>query len=513
VWRTLEIALTLDEPESRLAERAAAELGLDPGGLELRVLRRSLDARRGAPPVLRYRVEVAPRGTARTDIPAATSPPAALRRHGHVLVIGSGPAGSFAALRLCEAGFGVTIIERGKPVQPRRHDLAQVTRGHLDVDSNYCFGEGGAGTFSDGKLYTRSKDRAGIADVLATLVRFGAPTEILVEARPHIGSNRLPKVLLALRAHLEARGVAYVWGDPMVDLLLAGGRVAGVRLRSGAEHTGLAVVLAVGHSARDWYELCARAGVAAEPKPLAVGARVEHPQALIDEMQYGRYATHPQLPAAFYHLTAQVGRRGVYSFCMCPGGWIVPAATEPGGLVTNGMSLSRRDSPFANAALVVTVGPEDYGAGDLLAGMRYQRQIEEAAFTLGGGGLRAPGQRLDDFLAGRPSREVPPTSYRPGVVPGEVTPALPEPVASALRGALRSWQRRVPSFVTREAALVGVETRTSAPVRILRDDETFESPSHPGLYPVGEGAGYAGGIVSAALDGMRAAERIAARLG
>jgi len=425
--------------------------------------------------------------------------------------VGSGPAGTFAALRLLEGGLLPTVVELGKPVQPRRYDLARLTRGQLEPDSNYCFGEGGAGTFSDGKLYTRAKDRSGVERLLETLVRFGARADILVEARPHIGSNRLPRLLLALRAHLEGAGVRYRWCDPVTDLLLVRGRVAGVRLRSGAELPADAVVLAVGHSARPMYELAARLGIAGRPKPFAVGARVEHPQPLIDEIQYGGWAGHPRLPAAFYHLTAQIGPRGVYSFCMCPGGWIVPSATEPGGLVTNGMSLSRRDSPFANAALVVTVDQEDFGGDDLLAGVRLQRQIETAAFALGGGGYRAPAQRLDDFLAGRKSADVPSTSYRPGVLPGDVAVALPPAIVSALRGALVEWGRRLPGFVTREAVLVGVETRTSAPVRLDRDPRTLESPSHPGLYPCGEGAGYAGGIVSAALDGQRVAEQILVR--
>jgi uncharacterized protein len=522
--REIELALGLDEPESRLRDLAAARLGRRPETIAVRILRRSLDARKGRAPVLRYRLEVS-NADADADANADDSAPAlhaptlpqrSLARSSdttrRVVVVGSGPAGSFAALRLVEAGLHVTLIERGKPVQPRRRDLAELTRGHLDPDSNYCFGEGGAGTFSDGKLYTRTKDRAGVEEVLRTLVRFGASPDIMVDARPHIGSNKLPKVLLALRAHLEACGVAYVWSDPMVDLLRAQDRVRGVRLRSGAEHPGDAVVLAVGHSARDVYELAARLGIAGEPKAFAVGARVEHPQPLIDEIQYGAYARHPRLPAAFYHVTAQIGARGVYSFCMCPGGWIVPSATETDGLVTNGMSLSRRDSPFANAALVVTVEPRDFGGEGLLAGVEFQRRIERAAFDLGGGDFRAPATRLDDFAARRASRDVPDTSYRPGAIPADLARALPESVGDALRGALADWRTRMPAFYTHEAALIGVETRTSAPVRLLRDAETLESPSHAGLYPAGEGAGYAGGIVSAALDGLRVAERIVGRL-
>src|SRR6185436_6154341 len=325
-----------------------------------------------------------------------------------VVIVGSGPAGTWAALRLAEAGGRASILERGKPVQPRRKDLAQLQRGSLDPSSNYCFGEGGAGTYSDGKLYTRAKDRAGVTAVLADLVRFGAPEEIEVESRPHVGSNRLPKVLTALRAHLERAGVEYAFETELAGLRVEGGRVRGVRLAGGGELPADAVVLAVGHSARSVYEAVLADGVTLERKDLAVGVRIEHPQPVIDALQYGKAAGHPRLPPALYELAAEGAGRGVYSFCMCPGGWIVPAATEPEGVVVNGMSLSRRDSPYANAGLVVSVAAEDFApAGDgPLAGVALQRRIEQAAFRVGGGGFRAPAQRLDDFLAGRPSREV-----------------------------------------------------------------------------------------------------------
>jgi hypothetical protein len=404
----------------------------------------------------------------------------------------------------------VTVLEQGKPVQPRRRDLALITRGQLTPGSNYCFGEGGAGTYSDGKLYTRSKDRAGVAGVIADLVRFGAPDEIAVESRPHVGSNRLPRVLTGLREHMATLGVVHRFGATFSGLTVGGGRIRGVTLEDGDEIPADTVVLAVGHSARPVYAWAAAHDVALERKAIAVGVRIEHPQRLIDELQYGAAASHPKLPAAFYELTAQARGRGVYSFCMCPGGWIVPAATEPDGVVVNGMSLSRRDSPYANAGLVVSVAAEDFGpaAAGPLAGIDLQRQIERAAFRAGGGAFRAPAQRLGDFLAGRPSREVGGSSYRPGLAAGDLAAVLPPFVVEAMREGLRVLGARMPGFLLADALLIGAETRTSAPVRLLRDPLTLQSPSVPGLYPCGEGAGYAGGIISAALDGARVADRI-----
>jgi uncharacterized FAD-dependent dehydrogenase len=340
----------------------------------------------------------------------------------------------------------------------------------------------------------------------------------LVESRAHVGSNRLPKILIDLRESLERRGCTYVWDDAVVDLIVRGGRVAGVRCASGRELDGDAVVLAVGHSARSIYERLHALGVALEAKAFAVGARIEHPQPLIDRIQYGRAFEHPRLPAAFYQLTAQVavpdaGERGVYSFCMCPGGWVVDSSTEPGLLATNGMSLKRRDSPFANAALVCTVEPRDYvgqfGDGPL-AGIELQRSIERRAFELGGGGFVAAAQTVQDFRANKPSSTALDSSYRPRVIPGDVRGALPPFVGEALVRALDRFQRMLPGFAAGNtpAQLVGVETRTSSPLRIVRDAATLASPSHPGLYPGGEGAGFAGGIVSAAIDGMRLADAV-----
>jgi uncharacterized FAD-dependent dehydrogenase len=515
---TLDVFLPLDELESGqdLRARAAAALGVSATDIHgVTVIRRSLDSRKGRPIGYALQLEVELHGAGPARAPRAAPP--RLPRPERVVVVGSGPAGTFAALRLAEAGAAVTVVELGKAVQPRRHDLAKlVRRGELDPASNYCFGEGGAGTFSDGKLYTRTKDRAAVREVLDILVDNGADPDIRVDSRPHVGSNQLPRILQGLRARLEGLGVVYRWSDPLVDLVVAGDAVRGARLASGDALPCDRLILAVGHSARAIMELCVARGVALEPKPFAVGVRVEHPQPLIDEIQYGPAFRHPRLPAAFYHVTATVRAadedRGVWSFCMCPGGWIVNSSTEPGRLATNGMSLKRRDSPYANAALIVTVTPRDlarYGGGPL-AGVALQRDLEERAFALGGGGFVAPAQRLVDLVARRGTAAPLRSSYRPGVAGADLAAALPPFVVEALRRAAPVFERTMRGFVSAEAQLVGVETRTSSPVRLARD-AGLQSPSHRGLYPCGEGAGYAGGIVSAAIDGLRVADAILAQ--
>ncbi|MES1207655.1 MAG: FAD-dependent protein [Pseudomonadota bacterium] len=510
-----------DDVEPQLPRLAARGLGWPVADVaSVRVVRRSLDARKGRPLGFRLRCEVsrgdddASAGVDHGPAPAPARWPAG-RPPPRVVVVGSGPAGSWAALRLAEAGVPVTIIERGKPVQPRRTDLARLTRGALNPESNYCFGEGGAGTYSDGKLYTRSKDRLAVASVLRDLVRFGAPPDIEIEARPHVGSNRLPKVLTALREHLERLGVVYRFDSEVTGVKVVAGRVRAVEVGGGGggardELGADAVVLAVGHSARSVYEWAHRQGLPLERKAFAVGVRIEHPQAVIDAIQYGPAAGHRNLPPASYDLTSRGAGRGVYSFCMCPGGWIVPAATEVDGVVVNGMSLSRRDSPYANAGFVVTVDAADMGtaADGPLAGVAFQRRIEQAAFRVGGGAFVAPAQRLDDFLAGRSSASVGSTSYRPGLLAGSLEAVFPPFVVQALREGLQGVGRGMRRFLHPDALLIAAETRTSSPVRFTRDAVTLQSPGFAGLFPAGEGAGYAGGIVSAALDGARVAERI-----
>jgi hypothetical protein len=358
-----------------------------------------------------------------------------------------------------------------------------------------------------------------VRDVLELLVRHGAPDRILVDARPHIGSNKLPKVITQLRAHLEEVGVQFRFGARVSAVLRHDGRVTGVRLSEGTELGADAVVVATGHSARDVYEFLEDAGVRLWPKGFALGVRIEHPQPLINRMQYGRHEGHPKLPNAAYRIAHTEQGRGVFSFCMCPGGFIVPAATEPDGIVVNGMSLSRRDSPFANSGLVVAVEPEDLeraGFRGPLAGVAFQRAIERAAKVAGEQGLRAPATRASDFVRGRASSTTPATSYQPGLTPTNVADVLDATglkLSERLRRALRVFQERLPGYVSDEAVLVGVESRTSSPVRIPRNPATLVSPDLQGLYPCGEGAGYAGGIVSAALDGMRVARAIVERRG
>ncbi|HEX8833314.1 MAG TPA: FAD-binding protein, partial [Abditibacteriaceae bacterium] len=411
-----------------------------------------------------------------------------------------------------------------------RRDLALINReGIVNTDSNYCFGEGGAGTYSDGKLYTRVKDKAAIARVLETLVAHGAHGDILVDAHPHIGSNRLPQIVAAMRESIRSAGGEIHFESRVTDFIIEDNRIRGALLSDGRAFEGDATILASGHSGREIYELLARKQILLEPKPFAMGVRIEHPQPLIDRIQYrnapappeprGNEWRHPKLPAASYRLAHTVEGRGVFSFCMCPGGWIVPSATAPDEVVVNGMSLSRRDSPFANSGMVVSVETEDlapYAAHGDLAGMAFQRDLEILARNAGGNagatGQQAPAQRVTDFLAGRLSSTLPKCSYQPGIVSAPLHEVLPTHFAARLQAGLTHFGKTMRGYVTEEAILVGVESRTSSPVRVPRDGVTLEHPQLQGLFPCGEGAGYAGGIVSAAIDGARSAGACVAKL-
>lgn len=514
--------LGLDEADDDDALRALVAKKLRVPVAELppvELKKRSIDARRGK---LSFHVVVGFTEDAPIDLGAPN--PVDVRPSPRVVIIGAGPAGLYCAYQLARSGIASVIVERGKKVQPRRHDLAGMNqRGEVNAESNYCYGEGGAGTYSDGKLYTRSHKRGDVRDVLEVLALHGAPSDILTDARPHIGSNRLPKVVTGIRERLESVGVEVLFEARVVDLITtqrAGAKVvSGVRLADGRELGADAVVVAGGHSARDLHAMLERHGVKLEAKPFALGVRIEHPQPLINRIQYGRHAGHPKLPSAAYKLAHTVEERGVFSFCMCPGGWVVPASTEEGALVVNGMSLSRRDSPYANSGLVVSVELADLEALGLRgprAGVELQARVEEAAWQAGGGALVAPATRVTDFLEKRGSSTVPGSSYLPGVASADVAEVLDASglrFADRLREALRAFGRNMRGYVTDEAILIATESRTSSPVRVPRDPESLEARELGGLFPCGEGAGYAGGIVSAALDGMRVARAVEARLG
>ncbi|WP_430810523.1 MULTISPECIES: NAD(P)/FAD-dependent oxidoreductase [unclassified Carboxylicivirga] len=435
-----------------------------------------------------------------------------VRNKPEVLIVGAGPGGYFAALRLIEMGLRPIVLERGKGVNERKKDLALLNRNEaVDTESNYAFGEGGAGTFSDGKLYTRSTKRGDFRKILEVFKFHGASNDILVDAHPHIGTDKLPEVIKAMRQSIINAGGEVHFNTRVSNLIIKDERVKGVETAQGDTLYAAAVVLATGHSARDIYYMLDDNKVALEAKTWAMGVRVEHPQELIDQIQYhspkgrGDY-----LPAATYSLSCQMDERGVYSFCMCPGGFIVPAMTDADEMVVNGMSPSRRNSPWANSGMVVEVRPEDIGEFQnkgVLGGLAYQQELERLAFVNGGSGVVAPAQRLADFVDGQLSFDLPECSYVPGLVASPLHFWLPENIGMRLRKGLDYFDRRARGFVTNEALVVGVESRTSSPVRIPRDRVSLQHIQIEGLYPCGEGAGYAGGIASSAIDGERCAEK------
>jgi uncharacterized FAD-dependent dehydrogenase len=448
----------------------------------------------------------------RTDVPFHFQDVTAAQQR--VVIVGAGPAGLFAALELLQHGIKPVILERGKDVRQRRRDLAILNKeGLINPESNYCFGEGGAGTYSDGKLYTRSTKRGDVSRVLHYLVRFGADETILYEAHPHIGTNKLPGIITAMREHIIACGGEVHFEEKLTDIDIRDGKITAALTAKGNRHEADAFMLATGHSARDIYQLLHQKNIQVEAKPFALGVRVEHPQALIDQIQYHCPVRDPWLPPASYSLVEQVQGKGVFSFCMCPGGIIAPAATSPGELVVNGWSPSKRNNPFANSGMVVQIGLEDVMKGiqakaNPLLLHHFQENVERSAYTAGGGKFVAPAQRMTDFVQGRTSSTLPENSYLRGVVPVNMKDVLPDFVFSALQNAFKAFGKKMKGYYTEEATIIAPESRTSSPVRIPREPETLQHPQISNLYPCAEGAGYAGGIVSAAMDGQRVANHL-----
>lgn len=514
----IDIILPLadSENEALWKKRAARKLKLPLKAIwDVRLQKHSIDARKTEIKI-QLRLEVG----VNQKLPAFQAPKLDLvslpKNAPVVVIVGCGPAGMFAALRCIELGKKPIILERGKDASARRFDLAPIMRkGTVIEDSNYCFGEGGAGTFSDGKLYTRATKRGPVRKIYEVLVAHGAPPQILTDAHPHVGSNLLPNVVKAIRQTILDAGGEVRFQAKVTDFILSSDKtkIKGVICHGKEEILGEAVVLATGHSARDIYKLLAKKNILLEQKPFAVGMRIEHPQPLIDSIQYSykNGTERPRmLPAARYRLATKIENRGVHSFCMCPGGFIVPAATENDEVVVNGMSLARRDSPFANSGMVVTIEPEDtkkfHKEHGVLAGIAFQKDLEIKASKAGGGMQKAPGQRVLDFLKGKDSSSLPKTSYFPGLTPSRIDLLLPKCVSSRMKIGLEQFGKNMNGYLCEDANFLGFETRTSSPVRIPRDEKSLHHPEIKGLIPCGEGAGYAGGIVSAALDGMRCAE-------
>lgn len=514
--KTLNLVLKPQEAfdQTLFEETVKRKANMNRPEVQVRALKRSIDARSKNVKVnvqaMVSDVELPPQISYKKDYPNVANAE-------QVVIVGCGPAGMFAALRCLELGYKPLVIERGSDVQKRRRDLAAINKEHqVNPESNYCFGEGGAGTYSDGKLYTRSKKRGDILKSLEILVAHGATDDILIDAHPHIGTNKLPKVVQEIRESILGAGGEIHFDTKVVDFVLQDGEMKGVVLAGGGKIEGIGVILATGHSARDIFHLLDKQKVLIEAKPFALGVRVEHPQPLIDQIQYhcevDRGAWLPASSYALVHQTYFEGKqRGVFSFCMCPGGFIVPAATAPGEIVVNGMSPSRRDSQYANSGIVTAVELEDladYEQHGALAGMVFQQEVEQRACELAGGTQLAPAQRMGDFVSKRISSSLKDTSYQPGLQSMDMREVLPESVSFRLEKAFRAFGKKMKGYLTNEAQLIGIESRTSSPVRIPRDKISCEHLQVKRFYPCGEGAGYAGGILSAAMDGEKCADAL-----
>ena len=497
-----------------LKAHIAAQLGLDIAEFELVIEKRSIDARG------KYaKIQIRGKAYANENVPSDNSfvpKEKNVATAKEVYIIGAGPAGLFAALKLIEQGLKPIIIEQGKDVRARRRDIALLnTQGIINPKSNYCFGEGGAGTYSDGKLYTRSDKRGNVAEILDLFIYFGAATNIKIEARPHIGTNKLPKIISLIQQFITSCGGQIRFETTFSALKVAFGAVAGIVVDNEEHIPTNAVILAVGHSARQVYYNLHKQGVLLQAKAFALGVRIEHPQGVIDQVQYKASAQNSLLPPAYYAMVAQVQGCGVYSFCMCPGGIIAPCATSDGEVVTNGWSPSKRNNGFANSGIVTEIKLEEhqtYLKHGVFAGIELQKHVEQAAFAAGGGNMKAPAQRLVDFIQNKTSASLPPNSYHPGTTAASLKEILPTVVYERIKNAFDAFNKTMPGYIHPEAILVAPESRTSSPIRIPRDKETMQHITLNGLFPCGEGAGYAGGIVSAAIDGQKAAIAVKAYL-